>query len=136
MEALELHRQADRGLAESLRCCEMNLRMIVLAALSLGTVVLLAQQAIRVALKHAAEWSIDPNKVGVTDQTPPTLLRHATGNVLVENGVVLQEELHRHKIAAEAVFFTKGNHDFFGIARDESLAPSFTWMIKNVWMEP
>jgi hypothetical protein len=34
------------------------------------------------------------------------------------------------------ILFPKGNHGFFGIARDEWMQPVFTWMLKNGWMKP
>jgi len=74
----------------------------------------------------------------VTDQTPPTLLLHATDDTLVdvENSVLFYEALHRHKIPAEAVFFPSGNHGFFSMPRDEWMQPVYAWMVKNGWMKP
>lgn len=78
------------------------------------------------------------NEEQVTDQTPPTLIVHASDDttVDVENSVHFYEALHRHKIPSEAVFFPSGNHGFFSMPRDEWMQLVYSWMTKNGWMKP
>jgi acetyl esterase/lipase len=78
------------------------------------------------------------NDQQVTERTPPALLLHATDDLLVDvdNSVVFYEALHHHNVPAAMILFQKGNHGFFGIARDEWMQPIFTWMSKNGWMKP
>jgi acetyl esterase/lipase len=78
------------------------------------------------------------NEEQVTDQTPPTLLLHATDDTLVdvENSVLFYEALHRYKVPTEAIFFPSGNHGFFSMPRDEWMHPVYAWMVKNGWMKP
>jgi acetyl esterase/lipase len=78
------------------------------------------------------------NEQQVTDQTPPTLLLHAAddGVVDVDNSVAFFEALRRHKVPVEMIIFSKGDHGFFLITRDEWLQPMFAWLTKNAWMKP
>jgi acetyl esterase/lipase len=78
------------------------------------------------------------NDQQVTERTPPALLLHATDDLLVDvdNSVAFYEALHHHNVPAGMILFPKGNHGFFGIARDEWMEPVFTWMLKNGWMKP
>lgn len=78
------------------------------------------------------------NEEQVTEQTPPTLLLHATDDLLVDvdNSVAFYEALHHHNVPSAMFLFHAGNHGFFGLARDEWMSPVFKWMTKNGWMKP
>jgi dipeptidyl aminopeptidase/acylaminoacyl peptidase len=78
------------------------------------------------------------NEQQVSDQTPPTLLLHATDDLAVDvdNSVVFYEALHHHNVPAEMMLFAKGNHGVFGITRSDWMQPVFNWLAKNGWMKP
>jgi acetyl esterase/lipase len=78
------------------------------------------------------------NEMQVTGQTPPTLLLHASDDLLVDvdNSVQFYEALHHHHVPAQMILFTKGNHGFFELATEEWHAPLWAWLQKNGWMNP
>jgi len=75
------------------------------------------------------------NEEQVTDQTPPTLILHASNDIIVDvnHSLVFYEALHRHQVPAEMVLFAKGNHGFLEIPRDEWQQPLLCWLVKNGW---
>ena len=89
---------------------------------------------------HPAEAQIElfSNETQVTDQTPPTLLLHASDDLLVDvdNSVEFYEALHHHQIPAQMILFTRGNHGFFELATEEWHEPLWAWLKKNGWMNP
>jgi acetyl esterase/lipase len=78
------------------------------------------------------------NEEQVTPRTPPTLLLHATDDMLVDvdNSVQFYQALHRNNVPAEMIVFQQGNHGFLGLSRGEWMEPVFTWMVKNGWAKP
>lgn len=78
------------------------------------------------------------NEQQVTAQTPPSLLLHATDDLLVDvdNSVSFYRALHQHQVPAQTLLFDRGNHGFFGLSRDEWMQPLCAWMKKNGWMKP
>lgn len=85
-----------------------------------------------------AQVRLFSNEQQVTPKTPPTLLLHATDDLLVDvdNSVSFYRELHQHQVPAEMILFDRGNHGFFGLSRDEWMQPLGAWMKKNGWMKP
>jgi acetyl esterase/lipase len=85
-----------------------------------------------------AQIELFSNEMQVTDQTPPTLLLHASDDRLVDvdNSVQFYEALHHHQVPAQMILFTKGNHGFFELATDEWHEPLWAWLKKNGWMNP
>ena len=70
------------------------------------------------------------NELQVTDRTPPTLLLHASDDLLVDvdNSVAFYEALHHHGVPAQMILFTSGNHGFFGIPTDDWREVAWTWL--------
>lgn len=77
------------------------------------------------------------NEMQVTGQTPPTLLLHASNDLLVDvdNSVAFYEALHHHLVPAQMILFTTGNHGFFEIPTDEWHGAVWAWLKKNGWMK-
>ena len=78
------------------------------------------------------------NETQVTDQTPPTLLLHASDDLLVDvdNSLAFYQALHHHHVPAQMILFTKGNHGFFEIPAEQWRQPIWSWLAENGWMNP
>jgi len=86
----------------------------------------------------AAQIQEFSNELHVSENTPPTLLLHASddGLVDVDNSVVFYEALHHHHVSAQMVLFRQGQHGFFLFPRDEWLQQVYAWLMQNDWMKP
>jgi acetyl esterase/lipase len=85
-----------------------------------------------------AQVQLFSNELQVTEETPPTLLLHASDDLLVDvdNSVAFYTALHHHHVPAQMILFTKGNHGFFELPTDEWHKRLFDWLKKNEWMNP
>jgi acetyl esterase/lipase len=97
-----------------------------------------SRNALLGATPAADKVELFSNETQVTDRTPPTLLLHASDDLLVDvdNSVAFYQALHHHNVPAQMVLFTKGNHGFFEIPSEQWRQPMWSWLAANGWMNP
>ena len=121
-----------------------------------------AQQAMRFVRQHAAEWNVDPKRLGVigfsagghlastlatrlfsnelhvTKDTPPTLILHAADDRLVDvdNSVVFFEALRHAGVPVETRLFQAGEHGFYRMPRDRWQGAIMDWLTSSGWLSP
>jgi acetyl esterase/lipase len=78
------------------------------------------------------------NELQVTDQTPPTLLLHATDDQLVDvdNSIAFYEALRHAGVPVEMRLFEKGQHGFFLMPRDRWQSTIMDWLTSEGWQCP
>ncbi len=83
----------------------------------------------------AEQITLFSNEEQVTQETPRTLILHASNDGLVDvtHSLLFYQSLHRNRVPVEMVLLSKGNHGFFEIARDEWQQPLLHWLVKNGW---
>jgi acetyl esterase/lipase len=74
------------------------------------------------------------NELQVSEQTPPTLILHATDDQLVDvdNSIVFYEALRHAGVPVEMHLFEKGQHGFFLMPRDRWQSTIVDWLISQV----
>jgi acetyl esterase/lipase len=78
------------------------------------------------------------NELQVTEQTPPTLLLHATDDQLVDvdNSIAFYEALRHAGVPVEMRLFEKGQHGFFLMPRDRWQSTIMDWLTSEGWQCP
>ena len=78
------------------------------------------------------------NEMQVTQDTPPTLILHATDDQLVDvdNSVVFFEALRHAGVPVEVHLFEKGQHGFPLLPRDRWQGAIMHWLAENGWLYP
>jgi acetyl esterase/lipase len=105
-------------------------------SMKLGLTHVGSQDALLGANPAEAQVELFSNETQVTERTPPTLLLHASDDLLVDvdNSVQFYEALHHHGVPAQMLLFAKGNHGFFEIPTAEWHEAVWNWLRKNGWM--
>lgn len=82
-----------------------------------------------------AQVDLFSNERQITDRTPPTLILHATDDLLVDvnNSVEFYAALHRHQVPVQMVLFDKGNHGFFEIPSERWQSVVWAWLRQHGW---
>jgi len=76
------------------------------------------------------------SELQVTEETPPTLLLHATDDQLVDvsNSVTFYEALRHVGVPVEMHLFEKGQHGFFLMPRDRWQSVVLEWLTSAGWL--
>ncbi|HEU4653126.1 MAG TPA: alpha/beta hydrolase [Steroidobacteraceae bacterium] len=83
-----------------------------------------------------AQVRLFSNELQVTEDTPPTLLQHATDDQLVDvdNSVRFYEALRHAGVPVEMHLFEKGQHGFFLMPRDRWQSVIMQWLSSEGWL--
>jgi acetyl esterase/lipase len=75
------------------------------------------------------------NETQVTEKTPPTLIFQAADDHLVDvdNSIVFFEALRLHEVPVDLTIFSKGEHGFFLLTRDNWQAIILNWLANSGW---
>src|SRR3954463_445096 len=78
------------------------------------------------------------NELQVTNETPPTLLLHATDDQLVDvdNSIAFYEALRHAGVPVEMHLLEKGQHGFFLTSRDRWQSTIMDWITQDKWLYP
>ncbi|MFL6547260.1 MAG: alpha/beta hydrolase [Povalibacter sp.] len=78
------------------------------------------------------------NELQVTNETPPTLLLHATDDQLVDvdNSIAFYEALRHAGVPVEMHLLEKGQHGFFLTSRDRWQSTIMDWITQDKWLHP
>ena len=85
-----------------------------------------------------AQVRLFSNELQVSEQTPPTLILHATDDQLVDvsNSLRYYEALRHAGVPVEMRLFEKGQHGFFLMPRDRWQSTIMEWLASSGWLYP